>query len=276
MSDFEAVESAPLPDEAAMSATSEAEQAEGEQTEAVTDEPVAEGTDGPVAPATDDPEPAEEEQKQTESKSARRRRQQRERAEKAEAEAAQLKARIEQLEARINPDSALKPEDFESYDAYLSASVSQTALAAFRKEEQSQLQADHKAASEQVEAARQEAVRGIFQDGTEKHADFEQTLRNPALPMTEEMVAVAVDADNPEDVLYHLGKNPLEAERLSRLSGPRLGLEIGKISAALRASKKQQVTSAPAPIKPVKGNSGTSEKDPAKMTMAEYRKWRNL
>ena len=41
MSDFEAVESAPLPDEAAMSAASEAEQAEGEQTEAVTDEPVA-------------------------------------------------------------------------------------------------------------------------------------------------------------------------------------------------------------------------------------------
>ena len=54
------------------------------------------------------------------------------------------------------------------------------------------------------------------------------------------------------EVAYHLGANPKEAERISRLSPILQAKEIGKIEAQLAANPPVKKTSnAPAPISPV-------------------------
>jgi hypothetical protein len=59
-------------------------------------------------------------------------------------------------------------------------------------------------------------------------------------------------SDNGPEVAYHLGANPREAERISRLSPIMQAKEIGKIEAQLAANPPIKKTSnAPSPISPV-------------------------
>ena len=58
--------------------------------------------------------------------------------------------------------------------------------------------------------------------------------------------------ENGPDVIYYLGSNPKEAERIARLSPLLQAREIGKIEAKLGANPPAKKTStAPAPIAPV-------------------------
>lgn len=107
-------------------------------------------------------------------------------------------------------------------------------------------------------AAEAEAVtlRESYEDRAEaardKYDDFEQVAYNPAVPVTQVMAeAVMADELGPE-IMYHLGSNPSEAARISRLSAVQQAREIGKLSAKLASSPPAKTTSsAPAPITPV-------------------------
>ena len=96
-----------------------------------------------------------------------------------------------------------------------------------------------------------------------KYDDFEQVAYNPNLPITTVMAQTIQASDIGPEVAYHLGANPKEAERISRLSPILQAKEIGKIEAQLAANPPVKKTSnAPAPISPVSArSSGTPSYD---------------
>ena len=140
------------------------------------------------------------------------------------------------------PPVVLPPADqFESTEAYAEALAEQQAIALVEQRERQR---------------QQDAVVEAYFDREEqalgKYDDFKQVAYNPSLPITAEMAETIRASDQGPDVLYHLGSNPAEASRISKLSPLLQAKEIGRIEAALAASPPvKRTTSAPPPISPV-------------------------
>lgn len=92
-----------------------------------------------------------------------------------------------------------------------------------------------------------------------RYDDFEQVAYNPKLAITEVMAQTIQTSDVGPDLIYHLGTNPKEAERIARLPPVLQAKEIGKLEAKLAASPPVKRTStAPAPIAPVTARSASN------------------
>ncbi len=139
------------------------------------------------------------------------------------------------------PQQAIHADDFDSTEAYAEAWALQKAEVLVA----------------QREAARQQAtVLDAYQDreeqAREKYDDFEQVAYNPTLKVTDVMAQAIQASDIGPDVIYHLGSNPKEADRISKLPPILQAKEIGKLEASLAASPPVKRTStAPSPITPV-------------------------
>jgi hypothetical protein len=137
--------------------------------------------------------------------------------------------------------------------------------------------ANRKEQAETAEAQARHAADALFQaraeDARERYPDFDQVALNPSIPITPGMAEVIKDSDYGADLAYHLGKNPSEASRIAGLPVHRQAAELGRLEAKLSAPKPTPKTP-PAPVKPVTGVNAGGTKDPAKMTMSEYIKWR--
>ena len=132
-------------------------------------------------------------------------------------------------------------EHFESPDAYAEA-------LAVRKAEELLAQREF----QKQQAAVEDAYHEREEEARAKYDDFEQVAYNPKLPITETMAQTIQASDIGPDVIYHLGSNPKEAERIARLSPLLQAREIGKIEARLASSPPaKKTTNAPAPIAPV-------------------------
>lgn len=107
------------------------------------------------------------------------------------------------------------------------------------------------------EAAQQHtAVLEAYQDREEeartKYDDFEQVAYNPNLRVTDAMAQTIQASEIGPEVIYYLGTNPKEADRISRLPVLLQAKEIGQIEAKLTSNPPVKRTStAPAPIAPV-------------------------
>jgi hypothetical protein len=150
------------------------------------------------------------------------------------------------------PPDPLKPDNFADAQAYADALAERKAqeLLAQREaeaERQATLEAYHD---------REEEARG-------KYDDFEQVAYNPKLPVTETMAQTIQASEIGPDVIYYLGSNPKEAERIARLNPLLQAREIGKIEAKLASNPPaKKTTTAPAPIAPVTARtSGTPAYD---------------
>ena len=137
--------------------------------------------------------------------------------------------------------SDLSPDQFNTYEDYADA------LAEYKAEE---LLARRETARQHQDLLehyhdREEAAR-------DRYDDFEQVAYNPKLSITEAMAQSIQASDNGPDVLYYLGSNPKEADRIARLSPILQAKEIGKLEAGMASSPPVRKTStAPAPIAPV-------------------------
>ena len=88
-------------------------------------------------------------------------------------------------------------------------------------------------------------------------------------------MAVAIqDADNGADVAYFLGNNRSVARKIYAMPPVQAVMRIGQISARLAEKPKPKPTAAPTPPAQVQGGGVTPQKDPSKMSMDEYVKWR--
>ena len=139
------------------------------------------------------------------------------------------------------PTEPLKADDFADTQTYADALAERKAQELLAKRD--------------AEAERQatlDAYHDREEEARNKYDDFEQVAYNPKLPVTETMAQTIQASDNGPDVIYYLGSNPKEAERIARLSPLLQAREIGKIEAKLASSPPAKKTStAPAPISPV-------------------------
>ena len=174
----------------------------------------------------------------------------------AEREAAYWKSQAEQTKKPVQ-------EDFEDFNDYIAAAI------------------DHK---ERLKAAenikkdmelRKKAALDVFKENaTEikaKNPDFDEVIERPVF--TDTMKSVIFAMDNGPAVAYHIGKHPEVAGKFVHLAPEQQIYEILKIEQSLLLSEnKKKISSAPPPIEPV-GITGTSEKDPSKMSTAEWMEW---
>lgn len=107
-----------------------------------------------------------------------------------------------------------------------------------------------------------------------RHDDFDAIAFNRDLPVNEAMMRVIVNSPAGPDTLYHLGMNPREAQRISRLDPLAAAHELGRVEGMLSMPSPRNITGAPPPVRPVSG-SEVPVKDPENMTYEEYRRWRS-
>jgi hypothetical protein len=120
-----------------------------------------------------------------------------------------------------------------------------------------------------------EALNRVYYTGKNEYPDFDDALKTFGLlgglpPTIMEMVA---DMKDSHKVLYQLGKDPDEAERILSLSPNKAALELARFEARASAPVRRAVSSAPAPIKTIDGSSRAPE-DPEKMSTDQWIKWR--
>jgi hypothetical protein len=111
--------------------------------------------------------------------------------------------------------------------------------------------------------------------GVAEFPDFERSISNLNTlgVMNQALINAALEAGDAHKVLYALGKNPEEAERISGLPPERLGAAVAKF--ALKSASTPAVkpmSKAPEPIKPIEAGASHAETDPNKMSMEEFEK----
>jgi len=104
--------------------------------------------------------------------------------------------------------------------------------------------------------------------------DYNTVTRNPSVPINEGMVEVLQGMPEGPAVLYHLGKNVEVAAELSRLPFRDMAVRVGEIKASLNAIKAPKISTTPEPTPKIKAVVNKVEKDPLKMSDAEFAKMR--
>lgn len=155
--------------------------------------------------------------------------------------------------------------------------------------ERERLVVEAKAQEEQSRV--RDTYRGRVEKVVEKYPDYHEVAESPTVSITIPMAHAIMQSDFGPDLQYHLGKNPAEAERISKLPVPAQLLALGRLEATFAvASAKAEtpaevpaapaapapkaVSSAPPPTKPVKAGNAEAVKDPQEMSMEEYAAYR--
>jgi hypothetical protein len=146
------------------------------------------------------------------------------------------------------PTELPPPDQFETVEAYAEA-------LAERKAHELLSQREQKKQMDEI----LEAYHDREEDARAKYADFEQVAYNPAIPITTVMAQTIQASEIGPELAYHLGANPKEAERISKLAPFLQAKEIGRIEAKLASDPPvKKTTSAPAPIEPLTPRGGNS------------------
>lgn len=157
---------------------------------------------------------------------------------KWEREQAQRQAELQALRAPVDVPAQ---EYFDSPEDYAEALAERKAEELLARREAAKQQS---AVLEQYQTKEEEA--------RDRYDDFEQVAYNPNLPVTDVMAQTIQASDIGPDVIYYLGSNPKEAQRIAQMQPYMQAKEIGKIEAKLSDSPPARRTStAPAPIAPV-------------------------
>ena len=234
----------------------------------------------PEESGTSEEEP-EAPERPKESKANKRIRQLNKRTHEAEARAdraeAALAAKGEVEEPEVQP-AVTAPGDKPSQDNFETFEEFNEALMDWKIEEKAKAIAV---------TTRQTRVAEKWKSGSDvargKHGDFDVTIEESAFTVTEAMQEAMVDSGIGPEVLYHLAKNPAEAERIAAL-GPLATIRaVGRIEAVLEGTPvsvvsenpKPKLPGAPPPIEPVSGTSVESTKHPdgGEMSHDEYKAW---
>lgn len=95
-------------------------------------------------------------------------------------------------------------------------------------------------------------------EATEEFPDYVQVTRNPSLAITGDMLDAIVLSDIGHKIAYHLGKNPEEAARISKLHPVAQAKEIGMLEAKLSSAPAPSTSKAAPPIRPLKGSASVA------------------
>ena len=126
----------------------------------------------------------------------------------------------------------------------------------------------------QTWAERQTAARAAL-------PDYDQVVGGADIPVARHVAEVLLDSDQGPALAYHLAKNPDVAAKLNGLSPVAAAREIGRIEAGLSAPPATQaapaarLSTAPTPPGHLKTAAPATQRDPAKMSMDEYKAMRS-
>lgn len=110
--------------------------------------------------------------------------------------------------------------------------------------------------------------------------DFVEVVSKADIAISPALQEALRDSDKGPELVYHLAKNPGEAERLNGMNVRQMDREIGRLETTIGAKSAPpappaaRTTNAPPPVKPGSPASAPANTDPAKMTQAEYESWR--
>ena len=104
----------------------------------------------------------------------------------------------------------------------------------------------------QTEAQKAQEIQNTFlaegKKVIEKYADYAVITEDLDIPLESELAQEIMECGGMgTEIMYFLGKNPDEEDRLKSLKGGRLAREIGKLEAKLATPIKKKTTKAPVP-----------------------------
>lgn len=187
---------------------------------------------------------------------------------RAKAEAEQLARQnaelLQQLQAmRSAPQQATFPGSFEefqkvapnaSYEQFLQAQSAHvagtTAQQALQRAMQEAMQRNQQAQQQAAERAAEEAFEKRAEKARAAYADFDEATEWLTGQVPANVVAYLAQSENAADLLYHMGKNPQELERIKALPPVLQIAEVARLEGKAVPALKQ--TNAPKPIAPVK------------------------
>lgn len=168
--------------------------------------------------------------------------------------------RVQELTApkdtpRQTAEGKPSPDQFKTYDEYTEA------LADWKVEEKLRNlgQKEEERRREQTAEAQRADVVQKLAPALAKYPDFEEVALGDHVTITPIMgqAALAMGADG-HDVLYYLGQNPKESERIARLGVVEQIRELDKLAVAIKP--KPKATQAPPPIQPNEGSATVEKK----------------
>lgn len=100
----------------------------------------------------------------------------------------------------------------------------------------------------------------IASDGAKEFKDWSEATKNLTMVgaigknANIAFLETAIDLKDPHKILYHLGMNPQEAERIASLPPKKMALEMARVEAKLdKPPEPKPVSGAPAPVIPIAG-----------------------
>ena len=180
-----------------------------------------------------------------------------------------------QRQPQQQAEGAPTPDKFSSYEDYLEAKAEWKAEQKVSEVLNRQREESQKQSANAKNAEMQRSWEKRVSDAMGTYDDFEEVALSPDVPVTESMMQAILRAEKGADVAYFLGKNPEIASQLSRMDPVSVAIRIGEIAATVVRPAAKKTTSAPPPISPVGSRSGAPQKDPDKMSIDEWTRWRN-
>jgi len=174
----------------------------------------------------------------------------------------------EQQQQQVKVNERPREEDFSDYGSFLEELADWKADEKISQRENEKIQADIQK-SQQAEMSRQSERRTVLMEtGEAKYEDFEDVVNASKLRIAEPAYLAILESDISADLVYHLAKDSVEAERIASLSPYAQAKEIGKIEDKLSAKQPIKKSDAPKPISPVSGSKDFT-KSYEDMTIAE-------
>lgn len=244
--------------------------------EAASEEVITEGQ--PAEATAPEPEPqAEPETEEKElSESAKRRERKKEQERRIREELEQARVKLARYEAAAAVGKKPDAKDYSDPDAYIAELAGWSAAQRIAQDRVNEASMNVRQIEELRKAERAANFQAAKEEVAKQYTDFDAALHAAAYGgfVSQPLSEMLLESDVSAHLAYHLGKNPTEAARISQIGatlGPlAMAREVAALEARFTAPKPKTVTSAPAPLSPVKP-AGTAMKDPESMTMDEYR-----
>lgn len=141
-----------------------------------------------------------------------------------------------------------------------------------RREAQQTLQREREEAKQRERTESFKTREASFAETVE---DYYDVVYDPSTPISPAMAEVIAESEVGAALAYHLGKNPGVAKAIYSLPPTLAARELGRLEAKLAEPKpKPVVTKAPPPPPKIEATDPEVEKDPLRMSDAEFAKWR--
>lgn len=201
----------------------------------------------------------------------------REEAESLRAKADEAEQRRQRILDAGKQIAAPVEKDFEDYTEYVAAKAVWRHAQQAAERDANEAGTEAEAIRKRAEAIQQQEKQYIAEtwnsqmaEARARYVDFDSVALSQDVPITQQMAEIITTSDMGADLAYYLGKNRALAADIAKMQPIEAARVMGRIEAQLTAPRPRTETKAPEPISPVRGKAAAS-KDPAKMTMAEYK-----